>query len=429
MAAVLDCRIDARLPILISGMMLASGRRTVSSWLVAAGVADDWDRFYDCLSSVGRKSREIAVTLLTLIVATLAMGPTSRFLVAVDDTPTKRYGKRVEGAGVYRDPTPGPAGGDWCFGHCWVVLAVLANHTLWGVIALPLLSMLYIREVDLKKMNKPDLKFRTKHQLGAELVIWFVVWLRSLGQMCKVWLVADGAYAASPFLKAVMLHGVVVISRLRKDAALYEAPAPRKPGQRGRPRIYGDSISLAKRAAHRGGWQMITYNCRGVAVTRKYKAFLAMSKLTGAMIRVVVVQFDDEGWLPYFCTDITVDVRDILEAAAARWAIEETFHDVKEVWGAGQQQVRRLWSSIGCWHLNLWLYTLVELASWNKEKEAMTDRSDRPWDNPSRRPSHADRRSAFQREMLDNQLPTVQPKTEEASKIWRLAKDLIKLCI
>ncbi len=46
----------------------------------------------------------------------------------------------------------------------------------------------------------------------------------------------------------------------------------------------------------------------------------------------------------YFCTDTTVTARDILEAVAARWAIEEHFHDVKEVWGAGEQQVRNVCS-------------------------------------------------------------------------------------
>jgi len=67
--------------------------------------------------------------------------------------------------------------------------------------------------------------------------------------------------------------------------------------------------------------------------------------------RVVIVRFDDGGWAPYFCTDTSAEVQDILEAVAARWAIEEHFHDTKEIWGAGQQQVRNVWSSIGCWHV------------------------------------------------------------------------------
>jgi len=31
----------------------------------------------------------------------------------------------------------------------------------------------------------------------------------------------------------------------------------------------------------------------------------------------------------------------------------------------------------------------VELCSWDVAKPKLTDRSDRPWDNPNRRPSHA----------------------------------------
>ena len=62
--------------------------------------------------------------------------------------------------------------------------------------------------------------------------------------------------------------------------------------------------------------QTITYQCRGVEVTRQYKTFLATSHLVSAQIRVVIVWFDDGSWAPYFCTDTSAEVRDILEAAA-----------------------------------------------------------------------------------------------------------------
>ena len=54
------------------------------------------------------------------------------------------------------------------------------------------------------------------------------------------------------------------------------------------------------------------------------------------------------------------------KAVPDRWTIKEFFHDVKEVWGTGQQQVRNLWSSLGCRQLNGWLYTLAELTSCNE---------------------------------------------------------------
>ena len=110
---------------------------------------------------------------------------------------------------------------------------------------------------------------------------------------------------------------------------------------------------------------------------------------------MVIVRFEDGGWAPYFCTDTSAEVCDILETVAARWAIEEHFHDVKEVWGAGQQQVRNVWSNIGCWPLNQWVYTLVELCCWDVDKSQLSDRTDRRWDNADRRPSHADRRRSI----------------------------------
>ena len=131
--------------------------------------------------------------------------------------------------------------------------------------------------------------------------------------------------------------------------------------------------------------------------------------------------------LQYFCTDSSAEVRDILEAVAARWAIEEQFHDVKEVWGAGQQQVRNIWSNIGCWNLNGWLYTLVELCCWEINKSEITDRRDRPWDNADRRPSHADRRRSIAREMLHKQFSTALPNTPHNHKLRTLFKDLIAL--
>ena len=133
------------------------------------------------------------------------------------------------------------------------------------------------------------------------------------------------------------------------------------------------------------------------------------------------------GWAPYFCTDTSATVRDILEAVAARWAIEEHFHDVKEVWGAGQQQVRNVWSNIGCWHLNQWAYTLVELCCWDVEKSQLSDRSDRSWDNEDRRPSHADRRRSISQKMLRKKFLAALPHSPDHRKLWTLFQDLIAL--
>jgi hypothetical protein len=423
--AVMDRRIAFRLAIIVAGMFLADDRRTASAWFVAAGVEDDWDRFYDCLISVGWTSGKLATAVLGLVVRKFAPGVADRIRLGMDDSPTARFGRHVEGAGVHHNPTAGPADGEWLYGHNWVALAWLATHPLWGVIALPLRSMLYVRKVDVPKLaEKYDWEFRTKHQLGVELLAWFMRSIRALGVKADVWLAVDGAYAARPFLLPVLELGIVVVSRLRKDACLFDLPPSGSHGNR----IYGKNrISLAKRAGHRQGWSTISYHCRGVEVTRQYKTFLATSRLVSDKIRVVIVRFEDSGWAPYFCTDSSAEVRDILETAAARWAIEEHFHDVKEVWGAGQQQVRNVWSNIGCWHLNQWIYTLVELCCWDVEKSQLSDRSDRPWDNQDRRPSHADRRRSISREMLGKKFLAALPQNPDHRKLQRLFQDLLAL--
>lgn len=423
--ACMDRRIAFRLAIIAAGMFLADGRRTASAWFVAGGVQDDWDRFYDCLISVGRTSEKLATVILGMLVQKFLPGVADRITLAMDDSPTSRFGKHVEGAGVHHNPTPGPADGEWMYGHNWVTLAWLATHPLWGVIAFPLRSELYVRQVDIEQLkDKYDWEFRTKHELGRKLLTWVVGALKILGVKAKVWLVVDGAYAARPFLKPVLAMGIVVISRLRKDACLHDLPAEGSHGNR----IYGkNKISLAKRSGHKHGWSTITYRCRGVEVTRSYKTFLATSRLVSGKIRVVIVRFEDGGWAPYFCTDTSATVCDILETVAARWAIEEHFHDVKEVWGAGQQQVRNVWSNIGCWHLNQWMYTLVELCCWDMSKSELSDRSDRPWDNAERRPSHADRRRCISRKMLGEKFLAALPRDRDHRKLWTLFQDLIAL--
>ena len=289
------------LAIVVAGMFLADDRRTASAWFLAAGVKDDWDRFYECLASVGRTSGKLATAVLGLLVRKFAPGFGDRILLGMDDSPTSRYGRHVEGAGIHHNPTPGPADEKWLYGHNWVALAWLATHPLWGVIALPLRSMLYVRQLDVPKLaEKYDWEFRTKHQLGVALLTWFMQSIRALGVKAKVWLAADGGYAARPFLLPVLDLGIVVVSRLRKDARLFDLPPAGSHGNR----IYGkNKISVAKRAAHRQGWQTITYDCRGVEVTRQYKTFLATSELVSGQIRVVLLRYEDGSWAPYFCTD------------------------------------------------------------------------------------------------------------------------------
>ena len=430
LAAGLHARNRWRLPLLLVGILFANGRRTVTTWLRAAGVSDDYGYgyYYYFLASVGRKTDLIATQLVALVLRTLPLP--GRLLLVLDDSPTRRYGPKVEGADIHHNPTPGPADQPYLYGHIWVTLSLALRHPQWGALALPLRAMLYVRKQTIVTIPTwRGWRFATKLQLAARQLEWIVPILKRAGK--TVWVVVDGGYTKRPFLKRVLkMPKVVVVGRLRKDAALADLPPALRPGQRrdrGRPRKYGKNrISLAKRAGHRRGWQTVECTLYGETVSKTYKTFLATYRPVGGVIRVVLVK-EDHGWFALFCTDPDASVVEILEAFADRATIEQDFHDVKEVWGAGQQQVRNIWTNVAVYHLNLWMHTLVELWAWHLPKDKLCDRSDSPWDDPERRPSHADRRKALRRHILDYHFSVITQSDSIPQKIHQLAEHLLKM--
>lgn len=430
LAAGLHGRSRWRLPVLLTGLLFAGGRRVVASWLRAAGVSDDYRAYYAFLQSVGRQWRGLGGRVLGLV-AERALRDLPRILLGLDDSPTKRFGPHVQGAGIHHDPTPGPAGAAFCYGHVWVTLAVIVRHRWWGTIGLPIWSWLYVRQCDVPKLPRQHgWRFQTKLEQAADLVRLAVNRLSWLGK--PVWVVADGAYAKRPFVRPVLALGATLVGRLRQDAALRDLPPPRKPGvpqRRGRPRQYGQNrISLVKRAAHRRGWQEVTCTVYGREVVKRTKTFLATHPTFGGAIRVVIVR-ETTGPHFFYCTDTGASVREIVETFADRAAIEQVFHDVKEVWGSGQQQVRNLWANIAAWHLNLWLHTLVELWAWDRPAAELVHRDDSPWDDAARRPSHADRRKALQAACLANEFSRARPHAPLPRKIRTLLQRLLRIAI
>jgi hypothetical protein len=406
LAAPLHRRCAWRLAAVVSGILLAHGRRTASSWWRAAGIGSRFRSYYYFLDSVGRKTTAIAAVVFALLRSRLDAGE-ERLLLALDDTPTQRYGPQVQGAGIHHNPTPGPAGSKFLYGHSWVVLSRIAHHDHAGTIGLPVLGRLYIRDKDVPKLPEAVAwSFRTKPQIAAEMITWTGSLVSGPGP--KPWVAVDGAYANREFLKPATGAGLVVVARLRCDAGLYDLPPALKPRERrgrGRPPIYGKNrLSLAKRAGQQRGWQAIEVkSTTGQLVTKMVKSFLATWHPAGGVVRVVIIKEEDGSWRAFLCTDPEASAEAIVQAVLDRWAIEQNFHDLKEVEGIEQVQLRRVWSNVGALNLNLWVHSLVELWGWNRPAEELSDRFDSPWDDASRRPSHADRRKALRGEMLEGE--------------------------
>ena len=85
LAAGLHARNRWRLPVLLVGILFAHGRRTVTTWLRAAGVSDDFQDYYYFLAALGRKTKSVATQLLVLVLRTLPLP--DRFVSCPADQP------------------------------------------------------------------------------------------------------------------------------------------------------------------------------------------------------------------------------------------------------------------------------------------------------------------------------------------------------
>jgi hypothetical protein len=172
--------------------------------------------------------------------------------------------------------------------------------------------------------------------------------------------------------------------------------------------VYGEHrVELAQRAGQRRGWATGTFDLYGRPAAKRYKTFVATWRPAGGAIRVVLVD-EPTGWAAFFCTDPAATATDVLGGIADRFSLETAFRDCKEIVGAGQQQVRRFWANIGAFHLCLWTFTLAEAWAWDRDEGGLVGhRSASPWDDEPRRPSHADKRRAWRRELLGEEIRAV----------------------
>jgi len=394
------------LSLILGALLAVARRRTVTQWLRAAQISDDFRQAFYHIPHIGRKSRLMFDEMIDVILEKLGpvIAAAAFIRLVLDDSPTKRYGKKIEGAGYHHNPTPGRTNAKHCFGHSWVVAVIVVTHPLFGEISFPIAAELYLRQKEIAKLEgRYARQFKTKTAMAADIVKRLTPKFKAFDKPIEV--IVDGGYARDTVLLPLQkLDGVVTITRLRRDAVLFEVPPPRKPGQRGATKKYGDRIDVKSMVESNRGWRYVQCRQYGQVVTKKVKWFVAASKLTkGKPVKVVLVKEDEKTWVPLMSTDATMEVKEILESYGVRFGIEEVFKDLKEVWGWGKQELRLLESNEAATAMNMLLYAMVELSTWDRTAEELVDRRSCPWDDGERRPSHSDRRNFLRHGMLSNE--------------------------
>ena len=418
------------LSLLLGALLAVARRRTVTTWLQAAQVQEDFRQIFYHMPHIGRKSDILFDRMLDEILNKLKhVIATSEFIrIVLDDSPTKRYGRKIEGAGYHHNPTPGRTNAKTCFGHSWVVAVLVVTHPAFGEISFPIAAELYLRQKEIvKPQGKYDGKFKTKTTMAVDIVKRLTPKFKDFDKTIEI--IVDGGYAKDTVLLPLgKLDNVVTITRLRRDAALFEVPPPRKKGQRGATKKYGTRIDVKAKVESKHGWRYVECRQYGQVVRKKVKSFVASTKLTkGKPVKVVLVQEDEKTWVPLMSTNMAMEVKEILESYGVRFGIEETFKDLKEVWGWGKQELRLLESNEAATTMNMLLYDMTELSTWDRSAEELVDRRHRPWDDADRRPSHEDRRNFLRHGILANEFNAVLDSKSMPREIIHVLKRLLKL--
>ena len=331
----------ANMLVVACGWLLTQGPHAVTEALVMMGVAgkrhhEAYHRFFSRGTWEPDQLGRWLFQRLQPFVGEGAVG------IVIDDTVAPKKGPHVFGLGTHIDAVRSTRRVRvFCFGHCWVVLAVLVrvpfSQRTW---ALPVLFRLYRSKKECASCD--DAAYFKKTELAREMLDLFVSWV---GQR-RVELAADSAYCNDTVTRGLP-SSVVLFGAMRPDAVLTELPAPREPGQRGRPSKRGAPVPKPQTLARdaRTPWQTCTAFLYGSTRTVRYKTFCAQwYRACGAGLLRIVIVATDQGQVPFrvfFCTDSSVDVVRLLETYAGRWGIEVFFREGKQLLGFADSSARK----------------------------------------------------------------------------------------
>jgi len=332
--------------VLLTGAVLAPGKRTVTSILqsMGRGAASDFQTYHRVLNRAVWSPLHASRLLLRLLVAVFV--PRGVVLFGLDDTIERRRGKHITAKGIYRDPVRSShahvvkaSGLRWL--GCMVLTPIVWAHRVW---ALPFLTVLCPSERFYAQRGR---RHHTLLDRAWQIIRLVRRWLPDR----EVVFVADSSFAALEWLALVArLPRVSVITRLRLDAALYDPPPHRVPGTKGRPRLKGKRRPTleAVLADEKTQWTKLTIDNwygegpREVEVATDTAVWYHSGKPPVA-IRWTLIRDPQERFKPQALLSTNLDhtPEQMLTWFVRRWTIEVTWEEARAHLG---METQRQWN-------------------------------------------------------------------------------------
>jgi len=370
---------------LMTGWVLCTCRRTITGILTFADprAKRAHDAYHRFLPDARWSMAELWKLLTKILIQAFCRN--GIIILALDDTLFHRSGRKVDGAGWWRDAVRSTHKNVVYTWGLNLVVLTLQIQAPWGgePLGLPI-------NMRVHRKNGPTLT-----ELAAQMINEVRQWFPE--RAFRV--VADGFYAT---LAGKKLPAVTIISRIRRDANLYDLPPKRIKKKRGRPRKKGKKLAkLEKMAAHIQNWQTVTFRQRGKTVKRLVYTRVVLWYAVSRKPILLVISRDPNGKEKddfFFTTDVTMDPAEVLACYADRWAIEDTFKNTKQFLGGQEPQTYKAKGPERAAGLSLWLYSMVWL--WYlKQKSNRRCFIVQPWYPRKSTPSFADALSCLRREL------------------------------
>ncbi len=328
--------------VLLTGAILCQGARRVSSILRVMGLSQEkrFEKYHRVLNRAKWNNLSCAKILLGLLLQLL---PASfPILIVVDDTVERRSGKKIKAKGCYRDACRSTEKlVVKCFGLKWVCLMLIVPlpwcKRPW---ALPFMTIL----APSKKCNE---RKNRRHKTSID---WTIIAIRVISRWIKrsFVLIGDGGFACIRLGHACIKQKIILVSRLRLDAALYEfSPSPVK-GQRGRHREKGERfISLKELASDvTQPWRETEVDWYGgekkkVRLLSGINLWYSSGEKPLPIRWVLVMDPDKNEAEAFFSTDLQLAPEQIINWFVLRWNIEVTFEETRAHLGI---ETQRQWS-------------------------------------------------------------------------------------